>query len=60
MIIDLKNREISRPTRNRGVEICLLSPRIEELYHVTLSLQQRVLFGILFMSDMISSDYYNH
>jgi hypothetical protein len=40
-IMDPKNGEISRSMRNRGVEICLLSPRIDVLYDVTLSLQNR-------------------
>jgi hypothetical protein len=53
LIMDPKNGEISRPMRNRGVEICLLSPRIEELYDVTLLLQQRGLFGILFIYSIL-------
>jgi late competence protein required for DNA uptake (superfamily II DNA/RNA helicase) len=39
--------------RNRGVEICLLSPRIDELYDVILLLQQRGLFGILFIYSIL-------
>jgi hypothetical protein len=75
LIIDLKNGVILRSMRNRVIEICLLSPRIDVLYDVTLLLQNREdwlvycsftrscdnkLVTWLELSDMISSDYYNH